>query len=172
MLSVLFGLVCSFSFQFYHDVCAWLGVRDVPARLHQLLHISSTYFYQTLIPTEQTLIMPPLQMEMRTGAGARSSGASSSSSAPGPAQIDRTPKRLHTWSSEEWRTFGINLCAYIQDQIEDFQPAFMHNKTLAGVLGQKAAEEDGDSAADACPPNAAEVCIMQVLRCFAQGPCN
>lgn len=157
------------SFQLYHDLCVWLGVRDVSARLHEFLHISTTNFYQTLIPTEQTLTLPPMQMKNQSAEN-NGGGGGGVALPSAPPQIERTPKPLHTWSSDEWRTFSTRMCAFIQDQIEDIQPALTSKSTLAAVFDSRprGADECCDSS-DEQRPNGAEVCIVQMLRCFAKG---
>ena len=173
----------SVCFQFYHDICSWLGVKDVSARCDAFLRISTTNFYQTLIPTEQVLIMPPFTAGSASTApstpkkGGRHDGVSGGGSSS-TAQIQITPKKPSNWTSEEWRTFSQSLCTFIVDQIEDFFPAFHKNKALKHTLARgkktvKVDQEDedaapGNSGSNGAKKNSAEVCILQLLRCFAQ----
>ena len=155
-----------------------------------LLRISSTNLYQRLVPTEQLLVMPPMPNTNANATGLNqthlsslpSLAASGALPAAGSGQIQRSAKKMASWSAEEWRAFIKRLCEFLQEQVEDFHPAFRANKALTNTLARAAGAAAGTgagakspSAAAAAAPaptpkkNSAEICIIQILQCFAQG---
>jgi hypothetical protein len=166
-----------------------MGVSDVRARLDQLLRISSTTFYQTMLPTEQLLHLP--ENNAPAAAVTKSPVSPSAHAAADGPRIQLSPKRMHAWNPEEWKAFTKRLCTAVQDQLDDYLPAFADNKSLQAVFaaaqkkaprgsssaihaegegeeGEGGARGDDASSSSSRPTsNAAEVCITQLLRCLS-----
>lgn len=133
----------------YTDVARWLGVKDVEARSHALLQISSVRFYQSVIPVQRVLSLKP----------------SGESAAAEEADVSIRPevKKMHDWSIDEWRKFAATLDAFMHELLDDFQPA------LSSFASAPSSQEGHrkNSASASSTPSLAEICLLQLMHCLS-----